>query len=780
MPRLTPAAAARALAPLVRDVTENPRADPRQLKPSQLLQLLNSTPAGDVLSDPKLRRHRQRAAARIGDGKTIDLIRYAAWLCGERDRASPAASRAGPSDPYARKRETEAARNRAKAATGKEIGPPPAIVDPARRAACENDFKLFCRTYGAEAKFYLDWGPPQLQAAERIQTVVTRGGLFALAMPRGWGKTTLCQWGLLWAVLYGKRRFGVYVAATDEIATMKLDELKMELETNELLGEDFPEACYPIRCLEGITQRARGQTSNGVRTRITWLDTRIALPTIAGSCSSGSIIAARGITSRGLRGIKVTTADGDVLRPDIAIPDDPQDDDSAKSPGQVNKRLRIINGTILRLAGPKKRIACFVPCTVIQPDDVADQLLDPERNQRWNGQRSVALASLPTADKLWEEYANVRAAGMRAKDDGKAGNAFFKKHAKALEAGAVHNWPENVEDGDVSAIQSVMHIKLDDPATFWAEMQQRPLSLQEVADATVVRAELVVRISQPGRLIIPQQAQKVTAFIDPNSKVLWWTVCGFGSGFSGHIAGVGTWPDQQLGYFINNDLRRTIAREKPKAGLQAQIMFALEALTEELLGREWKTEAGVPVKVDRCLVDANWGEITTTVYRFCRQSKYSTILRPSHGKYLGPTDKTINDWKAQEGDIIGRDWRERLSAQHAKRFVIFDTNRWKTLTADRFKVAKGDPGALTIYDATQEQHRLLFDHLTSETPSEMMTKNQKLTVWKETRGRDNDLWDCLTGCHVAASMIGIDLLPTAGGRPTPKPKPKRTNRVSYL
>lgn len=680
---------------------------------------------------------------------------------------------------YDLKRDAEAIRQRFLAAAGKEIGPPPEIVDPARRASCETDFRLFCRTY-APQKFDLPWGAPHMQAAERIQTVVDRGGMFALAMPRGWGKTTLCQWGMLWAILYAKRRFGVYIAATDEMAAMKLDEIKIELESNDLLGQDFPEVCYPIRCIEGITQRARGQTSRGTRTRITWLDTRIALPTIEGSKCSGSVIAARGITSKGLRGLKVTTADGDVLRPDIAIPDDPQDDESARSPSQVNKRLRIINGTVLRLAGPKKKISCFVPCTVIQADDLADQLLDPERNPQWNGQRSVALETLPTNEKLWEEYQNIRAAGLRNKDDGKAGNAFYRQRQDDLEAGVKHNWPDNVEAGDVSAIQSVMHIKIDDAPTFWAEMQQRPLSLQEVAEATIVRSDLAARISQPARMIIPQQAQKVTAFIDPNSKVLWWAVCAFSSGFSGHVVSVGTWPDQQLGYFVNADLRKTISRARPRAGLHAQLMFALESLTEELLGREWITEGGVPVKVDRCLIDANWGEITTTVYRFCRQSKFGSIIRPSHGKYLGPTDRSIADWKTQEGDIVGRDWRERLSRQHARRFVLFDVNRWKTFTADRLRVAKGDPGSLTVYDATQEQHRLLFDHITSETPSEMITKGQRLTVWKETRGRDNDLWDCLTGCHVAASMIGVDLLPAAGGRPVAKPARRRRANVSYL
>ena len=38
--------------------------------------------------------------------------------------------------------------------------------------------------------------------------------------------------------------------------------------------------------------------------------------------------------------------DGQVLRPDLAVVDDPQDDESAESPSQVAKRLRTINGSI--------------------------------------------------------------------------------------------------------------------------------------------------------------------------------------------------------------------------------------------------------------------------------------------------------------------------------------------------------------------------------------------------------------------------------------------------
>lgn len=59
-------------------------ADPRKLRPGELCQLLNSTPLGEVIDDPRLRRQRTRAGLRIGDGRRIDLLRYVAWLIEQR------------------------------------------------------------------------------------------------------------------------------------------------------------------------------------------------------------------------------------------------------------------------------------------------------------------------------------------------------------------------------------------------------------------------------------------------------------------------------------------------------------------------------------------------------------------------------------------------------------------------------------------------------------------------------------------------------------------------
>ena len=54
--------------------------DAQKLRPAELCGLLNSTPLGTVLTATRLKRHRELAGMRIGDGRHVDLIRYVAWL----------------------------------------------------------------------------------------------------------------------------------------------------------------------------------------------------------------------------------------------------------------------------------------------------------------------------------------------------------------------------------------------------------------------------------------------------------------------------------------------------------------------------------------------------------------------------------------------------------------------------------------------------------------------------------------------------------------------------
>ncbi|NQU22268.1 MAG: hypothetical protein HQ567_13375 [Candidatus Nealsonbacteria bacterium] len=144
--------------------------------------------------------------------------------------------------------------------------------------------------------------------------------------------------------------------------------IRTELDSNELLLEDFPEVCFPIQALDGIANRCSGQLYQGPRTHIGWTAREIVLPTIPESKASGAIIKVAGITGR-IRGMKSKTPDGRSLRPSLVVLDDPQTDESARSLSQCATRESILAGAVLGLSGPGKKISGIMPCTVIRPGD---------------------------------------------------------------------------------------------------------------------------------------------------------------------------------------------------------------------------------------------------------------------------------------------------------------------------------------------------------------------------------------------------------------------------
>lgn len=292
--------------------------NPSRLKPIEIVRLVNSTPLRDVLNDRRLWRHRERAGFRItdDDGSTVNLFKYAAWL-----REQLHIRQSEVNQTYEEKKNAVRNRNIALALAGRDIGELPEVENPELKEQCRTNFKLFCESY-FPANFSLEWSTDHLKVIAKIETAVLHGGLFAMAMPRGSGKSTMTECAALWSMLYGHREFVFLVGATEAAALEMLDSIKTELETNEHLLADFPEVSFPIAALDGIANRCAGQLYKGERTRITWTSNEIVLPTIAYSPASGVIVRVAGITGR-IRGMKYKRADGKNVRPSLVIIDDP-------------------------------------------------------------------------------------------------------------------------------------------------------------------------------------------------------------------------------------------------------------------------------------------------------------------------------------------------------------------------------------------------------------------------------------------------------------------------
>ncbi len=738
------------------------RIDPRKLRPADLLRLVNAVGRGSVLSEFQLRRHRNAAGYTIGDTRTVDLFRYAAWLTLEHDRPR--------SEPltYEQAKARQAERNADAVRAAQDIGELPPVADPDRKAEGEASFRTFCQTYFSEI-FYFDWSPDHLRVIDKIEKAVRTGGLFAMAMPRGSGKTVLCQTAVVWSALIGASPFVCLIAASAERARDLLENIKVWLETNPLLHADFPEVTHPIRCLERITNRQKGQKYRGEPTRIDWASDRIVLPTIEGSKASGIVISSSGMKGSDIRGQNYARADGQVVRPGLVLVDDPQTTESAWSPSQSQRREAILAGDVLGMAGPGRKIAGLMACTVIRPGDMADNILDREKHPEWQGERTKMVYAFPANEKLWAQYAEMRADSLRNDGDGREATEFYRANREAMDAGAHVAWPQRFNSDELSAIQHAMNLRLRDESAFFAEYQNEPI-VETIGEEMLTAEQIAAKVNGYRAGEIPLGASHLTMFIDVQHKALFWVLCAWEEGFTGYIVDYGTWPEQRQAYFTLRDLRATIARAVPGAGLEGQIYGALEKLCTERLSRAYRREDGAEMRIDRCLIDANWGQSTDVVYQFCRQSAFAGILLPSHGKYVGASSVPFSEYKRKRGDRVGLHWRiPNTVGKRQVRHVLIDANYWKTFVHARLAVAMGDPGCLSLGGRDEKAHRMLAEHLTSEYRIKSAAQGRTVDEWKLRAARpDNHWFDCLVGCAVAASVQGATLAGIGFERSAPR------------
>ena len=742
--------------------------NPSNMRVVDVARLLNSTSFGFVLAQARLYREFNRVGFRIGSSenpRNINLLKYIAWMF---DRKHTPEETSGARS-YEDRRNAERDRQAEQSLAGRDIGQLPEVVNPDRKAACERNFQLFCESYFPET-YSLAWSPDHLKVIEKIETAVLRGGLFALALPRGSGKTTITESAALWSMLYGHREFVVLIGATESAALELLDSLKTELEVNERLAEDFPEVCYPVAQLEGIANRCAGQLYKGERTRITWTSNEIVLPTVEGSRASGIIVRVAGITGR-IRGMKFKRSDGRNVRPSLVVIDDPQTSESAGSLEQTRKRVRVLAGDILGLAGPGQKISGIMPCTIIRPGDMADIILNRNTHPDWNGEKTRMVYRFPTNMKLWEEYAEIRAEALRTEGNFQKATEFYLANREAMDAGAEVSWEARFNHDEVSALQHAMNLKFQDESAFMSEYQNDPLPDDTADDSLLSVDGICAKINGLARRRVPLKCDRLTMFVDVQKALLFYVVIAWAEDFTGAVIDYGSWPDQHRHEYSLADANPSIQTLFPKAGFEGALYAALSALTDECLGREWEREDGAVLKIERALVDANWGQSTDVVYQFCRQSSHAGVILPSHGRYVGASSKPMTEYRKQQGDRLGFNWMiPNVAGKRAIRHVIYDTNYWKSFIHARLAVPVGDKGSLTLYGRIPGAHQLFAEHLTAEYRVKTQGRGRTVDEWKlKPQSHDNHFLDCVAGCAVCGSMLGASLPETLPAKLDRKP-----------
>lgn len=659
---------------------------------------------------------------------------------------------------YARHRQRAAAAQRIQSNTERELGKLPAPANPERRAACEADLRVALLTYFPDT-FALNFSSQHLDVIATAQDVLRSGGLYAIGMARGSGKTAITIRIALLALLFGWRRYLVLIGASQDAASELVDAIKIEIETNPTLAEDFPEVCLPIRALEGIAQRAKGQTVDGIPTAIRWNGRRrLVLPTVTGSQSSGACLQSVGILGR-IRGMNHITQDGKTLRPDCILGDDLQTDQSAKNVAQVERRHAILNGAVLGLSGPGRRMSGLITITVQRRGDLADRILDPKISPQWQPRRFSLVEAWPDRLDLWDRYAELREADLAAgRDTLTTATAFYKSNRDDMDRGAVVPWAQRHEPHEISALQNAFNLRLRDQASFDAEYQNTPTAIVEGAStiALIDSDTLVRRVSGYARAEIPTEATRLFLGVDVQQDVLFWLALAMAEDFTGHIIDYGAWPEQ-IGahYWQLSDLQHTITKATGLRSLESSLLAGLNRLGTTLADREWTRDDGAAMRIDRLIVDANWGPSTKTVYSWVRQFDRIPALA-FHGRGITAKQMPLAQRKRKPGELAGAEWFiPSTKGTKAARHVVADVNAIKSILRERLLTPLGDPGAFSLYKADPARHRMIADHLAAEYPTETSGRGRTLLEWSLFPGRENHWLDCLVMATTAALIAGL-------------------------
>lgn len=312
----------------------------------------------------------------------------------------------------------------------------------ARKAQASLSLDFFCRTYFPHyfakpssslhkyfSKRYLDMIQKALQTGQ--------GDKEANAAPRGNAKSTWGTFGLpLWAAAFRKRKYALIVSETRSQAESFLSFIKIELETNERLQQDFPELVG-----EGSVWRADAIiTRNGVK------------------------IQAAGAGQK-LRGLRHGSC-----RPDLVIVDDLENDESVESPDQRKKLESWFFKALMKIGQPDT--VFIVVGTILHYDSLLSRLLI---KPGWKGQKFKAVMKWSPAIKRWEEWERIYADLTVGKELAEAAaDNYFGTHKEEMLRHTEVLWPE------MEPYYYLMKMRVSDgPAYFESEKQNEPINHED-------------------------------------------------------------------------------------------------------------------------------------------------------------------------------------------------------------------------------------------------------------------------------------------------------------
>lgn len=302
----------------------------------------------------------------------------------------------------------------------------------------ESSLEFFARTYFPH---YLTCEPSKLHKYfyQQLPRLIFKaketgeGDREADAAPRGNAKsTTVSLIFVLWCIAYKYRRFPLIVSETADQAGDFVSCIKVEIESNERLKQDFPELCG-----EGPIWRSHEiVTNNGAKVR-----------------GVGA-----GKKMRGMR--------HGAMRPDLVIGDDLENDEQVVSPEQRTKLDKWFFRALMKIGQPDT--VYIVVGTILHYDSLLQNLL---KKPGWKGRKFKAVINW-SQSKLWEKWEQLFSDPVPEKEEAeRQADEFFESNREEMLSGTEVLWPER------EPYYYLMKMRVSEgPAHFDSEKQNEPIN----------------------------------------------------------------------------------------------------------------------------------------------------------------------------------------------------------------------------------------------------------------------------------------------------------------
>lgn len=170
------------------------------------------------------------------------------------------------------------------------------------------------------------------------------------------------------------------------------------------------------------------------------------------------------------------------------------------------------------------------------------------------------------------------------------------------------------------------------------------------------------------------------------------------------------------------------------------------------------------------------------VYAFCREA--GDRFRPAVGRGAAQQRQQWYNRPTQSGSVvkhIGEGFHINHLRAERLRLVEIDADHWKTWVHQRLSTPLGTPGAMTLFQATPQDHPAFAKHLTAETKTEEFVTGKGVVVKWERIRRQNHWFDAFYNACAAGHFCGVRLV-NAGEKPARKriSLEEMNARVRYL